>query len=1199
MRSRLPKTTEASAQQVRLRFLCFAVGIVAFLISPSPASATIRNGENAIDVLGQFSSYSSDTTADYTHGCVNNGAGPIGFSEPTNVLVDGTYHRLFVMDPDNNRLLVFTLNSSNQISSKTASYVLGQPDFKSCAANPGSLAGFYSSNNPNGDQMAFDSANNRLFAMDYTDEHVLVFNTSTITNGMNASYYLGSGSDTATQSNISPGAGVDWAGGLAFDSANQLLYVADSYFNRVLVFNVATGSIANAENASYVLGQTTFSAGGANEGGSISQSSLDFPNSLALDSTNNLLYVSDNHNNRVMVFPAYGNASWAGNGENASYELGQTNFTTTGGCSAATASGFCAPNGVVFDSTNNRLFVSDTAPNNRVMIFNTASLSNGMNASYALGEPNLTTYNGYTPAVTESTLSNPFGLAYDSANNLLYVADEGFNRIMIFSASTTLPTASLPTTAAGDSCAVAAGGLYCWGINTYGENGNGTTNQSTSPVLSGTATNWIAISEGQADGCGIQGSGSSGSLWCWGRDDDYEDGQGNTTQYTSPVQVGTDTTWSVVSVANANSATTNDVCGIDNGKLYCWGLNNHGEDGQSSTSEITTPTQVGSDTTWTAVSQSGRDACGIDNGKMYCWGRDTHQEDGQGNTTQYTTPQQVSSATNWIYVSQGVYDTCGIQGSGGSGSLWCWGYNSGGELGQGDTTLRGTPTQIGSATNWTAISIYNGGSTGADACGIAGGALYCWGINTDGELGLGPGNTTQYKTPQQVGTDTTWTAISMGNANACGIDNGKLYCWGNNASGQLGVGNTTQYTTPQLVSVGGLTGENAVDELGQYTSTSPTTNSWTTNGADNGPTALGMNGPNAVALDPLNHYLYVTDENNNRVMVYALNHDNSIPTGSGSHSATYVLGQTNLQGGNFYGNGMSQMGQTTGLAFDAVNNRLFVADYANSRVLVFNTSGGVTTGMSASYYLGGVGQVCTQASLDGVGQIAYDAVNSRLFAEDVPNSRVMVFNVAPGSIANSENASYVLGQTSFTSCNANQGGSAGQNTLFNPNGIAYDAANSRLFVGDNQSRIMVFNVAPGTIANGENASYVLGETNFTSTGGTGNAQGGVSSSSGLSYDPNTNRLFVGSYYSNVVMVFNAGPSQISNGMNASYEIGCTTFGTGCAGTTQSRLNDPYQLYYDPGSGRLFVPEVGNNRVTIFDGTTISTHSQWMFIPGYE
>ena len=381
-------------------------------------------------------------------------------------------------------------------------------------------------------------------------------------------------------------------------------------------------------------------------------------------------------------------------------------------------------------------------------------------------------------------------------------------------------------------------------------------------------------------------------------------------------------------------------------------------------------------------------------------------------------------------------------------------------------------------------------------------------------------------------------------------------------------------------------GENATDELGEYTSpSSSATDLWTAPGPNNGPTALGFNNPNGkVALDTANHYLYVSDYNNNRVLVYVLNNDNSIPTSSGGHTATYVLGQTGLQGANGTGYGMAGMSGPIGLAYDAVNQRLFVDDQHNDRVLVFSTNGGVSTGMSASYYIGGC-YGTTQACFENPQDVAYDAANSRLFVADTYNNRVMVFNVAPG-FTNGENASYVLGQADFTHGSCNQGGSAAQNTLCPPNNISYDAVNSRLFVGDiANERVLVFNVAPGTIASNENASYELGQpssTAFTSTG-SGSSASTFIGPAGLSYDANSGRLFVADTYNSRVTVFNVAPGTIANGENASYVLGQTAFGLGNYATTQSGLHYTQAVFYDPGSGRLFVTDTNNNRIVIFEG----------------
>ena len=122
--------------------------------------------------------------------------------------------------------------------------------------------------------------------------------------------------------------------------------------------------------------------------------------------------------------------------------------------------------------------------------------------------------------------------------------------------------------------------------------------------------------------------------------------------------------------------------------------------------------------------------------------------------------------------------------------LYAWGYNNNGQLGDGTTTNRHIPTQIGTS-NWNSVA-------GGDfhSLGISGGKLYAWGRNSSGQLG--DGTTTEKHTPTQIGTS-DWTAIAAGDYYSLGISGGKLYAWGHNGYGQLGDGTTTNRHTPTQI----------------------------------------------------------------------------------------------------------------------------------------------------------------------------------------------------------------------------------------------------------------------------------------------------------------------------------------------------------------------------------------------------------------
>lgn len=399
------------------------------------------------------------------------------------------------------------------------------------------------------------------------------------------------------------------------------------------------------------------------------------------------------------------------------------------------------------------------------------------------------------------TTANQGQMAYDASSGQMMICNGGawmtFAQVTV---SYTMMAAGQP-----HSCGISNGGsLFCWGLNTTGQLGIGTSgNQFMTPKQVGTSSSWSAISagyfySGNASSCAI----NAGKMYCWGWNGYQQLGTGNTTNYSTPQQIGSATDWTQVSQGGLHT------CGIRGGLMHCWGYNANGQLGTGNATNFSTPQQIGSSTGWTAVTAAylyanGGATCGIDSGKLYCWGANGYGQLGLGNNTAFNTPQQVGALTSWTAVSTDGISTCGIA----AGKLYCWGYNVSGELGLGNTTTFTSPQQVGSATNWTAISISytNGGST----CGIAAGSLYCWGNNTYGQLGLG--NSTSFNTPQQVGTATNWTNINLGpngygsGGNACGVAGGVGYCWGSNGYGQVGNNTATDVNVPTAVSAAGGT----------------------------------------------------------------------------------------------------------------------------------------------------------------------------------------------------------------------------------------------------------------------------------------------------------------------------------------------------------------------------------------------------------
>ena len=243
------------------------------------------------------------------------------------------------------------------------------------------------------------------------------------------------------------------------------------------------------------------------------------------------------------------------------------------------------------------------------------------------------------------------------------------------------------------------GTLYGWGSNNYGQLGVNSRAQQSSPIqIPGTTwpTTRDKLSVSSTRAMAIK---TDGTLWMMGSNYTGELGQNswdNPTNRSSPVQIP-GTNWAKVSQNGGFGAIKTD------GTLWAWGSNAHGQLGQNNLVKYSSPVQVGSDTTWRTIHASDATALATKtNGTLWGWGHCFRGVLGlnQSDNVRYSSPVQIGSETTWTAnVANGAHRAGGIKTD---GTLWVWGFNSKGALGQNDTVWRSSPVQI-PGTDWVDI----------------------------------------------------------------------------------------------------------------------------------------------------------------------------------------------------------------------------------------------------------------------------------------------------------------------------------------------------------------------------------------------------------------------------------------------------------------------------------------------------------------
>ena len=358
-----------------------------------------------------------------------------------------------------------------------------------------------------------------------------------------------------------------------------------------------------------------------------------------------------------------------------------------------------------------------------------------------------------------------------------------------------------------------SGYLYAWGDNQYGQCAQNSLAHTSfsSPVQIGATGQWSSIACTYQTCLAI--NSSSGNLWGWGLNGNYEIGNGTNTKYSSPVQVGSSASWLKVMGGYQHTVAYSQSGG---GTVWAWGKNTAGEIGNGTTGNtISTPVQVGTGVSWLSVaagyaisagiinvqiqstssSSSNSSSSSIHKAPLYTCGSNADGQCGLGATSGVSTPVMVSGHSNWKQIACGLLHTIGIDGA---GHLWTFGYNADGECGNGTNGNNiTTPVQLGSSV-WTAVACSDYASFG-----ITGGKLFSWGYGAYGELGNNSA-TQKQSSPIQVGALSTWKTLSAGGNMVYGITTGgALWGWGYGNGGRLGNGASANYSSP--VQIGALT----------------------------------------------------------------------------------------------------------------------------------------------------------------------------------------------------------------------------------------------------------------------------------------------------------------------------------------------------------------------------------------------------------